>query len=152
LTSIEPDDVMPRLAALDPELQDRTAEALVEEFDRLARLALLLTGDQSRAEDAAAEAIARVWQRSEIIEIEQVRPYLRRKLINIVSKRRRRFFLEHRALERRPSNAEVVLDAAAIDRIDLSRALLLLPLDQRVVIALRYFEDLSEDTRLWVRF
>lgn len=124
-------------------VQERSPEALVQEFDSLARLAFLLSGDQSRAEDAAAEAIARVWQRSATTEIAELRPYLRRTLVNIVTRNRRRFWFEQKVIER-DGRAQVPLDSVAVDRMDINKALLLLPSDQRVVIGLRYFEDLSE--------
>jgi RNA polymerase sigma factor (sigma-70 family) len=105
-----------------------------------------LSGDQSRAEDAAAEAIARVWQRSATVEIEELRAYLRRTVVNIVTRNRRRFWFEQNATKKAETTAAYLLDTRAADRIDIGQALLLLPPDQRAVIALRYFEDLSEET------
>jgi RNA polymerase sigma factor (sigma-70 family) len=134
-----------RAHADSPQVGEESAASLVEEFDGLARLAWLLSGDQSRSEDAAAEAIARVWQRDAAAEIEQLRPYLRRTLINIVTRNRRRSSSEQRALESPARSGGGLLDSAAAERIDVHEALLLLPLDQRVVIALRYFEDWSEE-------
>lgn len=125
-------------------IRDRPAEALVEEFHRLTRLAFLLSGDQSRSEDAAAEAIARVWQRSATVEIEERRAYLRRTVVNLVSRNRRRFWVEQEAAENAQQVDVCLVDATVADRIDIGQALLLLPIDQRAVIALRYFEDLSE--------
>lgn len=133
-------------ATVEPQIRNRPSEALVEEFHSLTRLAFLLSGDQSRAEDAAAEAIARVWQRSATVEIEELRAYLRRTVVNIVTRNRRRFWFEQNATKKAETTAAYLLDTRAADRIDIGQALLLLPPDQRAVIALRYFEDLSEET------
>jgi DNA-directed RNA polymerase specialized sigma24 family protein len=69
----------------------------------------LLSGDQSRSEDAAAEAIARVWQRSATVEIEELRAYLRRTLINIVTRSRRRFRSEQQVSRYGDQAAEDIL-------------------------------------------
>jgi RNA polymerase sigma factor (sigma-70 family) len=109
-------------------------------------VAFLICRDQSRADDAAAEAIARVWQRSLAGGIEDVRPYLYRTLVNLVTKGRRQFRSEQRAFGRhaRFSTRSEIGEAVA-DRTDVGRALRTLSPEQRAVIVLRYFEGLSED-------
>jgi len=121
--------------------------ALRGEFHRLARLAFVLCGDAAKADDAAAEALARVWQRAQHGDIEQLRPYLRRTLVNVITRQRRRHSSEQRALSSTmpaPETEAERLDEAVANRTDLRRALQSLPADQRAVIALRYFEGLSE--------
>lgn len=125
-----------------------TDVALRGEFHRLARLAFVLCGDATRADDAAAEALARVWQRAQDGDIEQLRPYLRRTLVNVIARQRRRYSSEQRLLWTAmppPESESERLDEAVADRTDLRRALQSLPVEQRAVIALRYFEGLTED-------
>jgi RNA polymerase sigma factor (sigma-70 family) len=138
------------------ESTEKVADFLTrEELPRLARLAFLLCGDETRADDAAAEALARVWRRARSSEIEQIRPYLRRTLVNVLATNRRRFWSEQRALARLTDGGEGErIDEAVANRTDVRRALQSLPLDQRAVIVLRYFEQLSEEeiaTTLHVR-
>lgn len=120
--------------------------ALAAELRHLARLAFLICGDEARAQDAAAETIARVWQRSLRVGIEDVRPYTRRTLVNVLTTSRRRFWTE-RALFPRIASPSVIgePDDVIVRRIDVLEALQRLPIGQRAVIVLRYFEDLSED-------
>ena len=122
--------------------------ALRGEFHRLARLAFVLCGDAAKADDAAAEALARVWQRAQRGDIKQLRPYLRRTLVNVLSRQHRRHSSEQRALSGSAPPADVDaerLDETVAIRTDMRRALQSLPADQRAVIALRYFEGLTED-------
>jgi RNA polymerase sigma factor (sigma-70 family) len=109
-------------------------------------LAFLICGDDVRAQDAAAETIARVWQRSLRVGIEDVRPYMRRTLLNVVTTSKRRLWTE-RGLFPRIASASAIGGHAdvIVRRIDLLEALQRLPMGQRAVIVLRYFEDLSED-------
>jgi RNA polymerase sigma factor (sigma-70 family) len=123
-----------------------TEQLLIAEFPRLARLAFLLCGDQARADDAAADAIARVWERSREADIEHLKPYLQRTLVNLVARRSRRFWSEQRALERTvrlPASAGVG-DSVA-ERTDIGRAIQSLPRNQGAVIILRYYEGLTEE-------
>ncbi|MGH9169580.1 MAG: RNA polymerase sigma factor [Acidimicrobiales bacterium] len=131
----------------DPLLGGWSGAAVQAEFKRLARLAFLLRGDQARADDDAAEAIARVWQRLQRSGIEDVRPYLNRTLVNIVSKSRRRHASEQKTIARlgqRETGDAPELDDTVATRTDVGRALQALPLEQRSVIVLRYFAGLSE--------
>jgi RNA polymerase sigma factor (sigma-70 family) len=146
VSGIDPKGFATAPSAAGMKLRDLPAATLLDEFHALTRLAYLLSGDQSRSEDAAAEAIARVWQRSATVEIEELRAYLRRTLINIVTRSRRRFRSEQQVSRYGDQAAEdILLETAAAQRIDVGQALLLLPTDQRAVIVLRYYEDLSEE-------
>ena len=122
-----------------------TTGALVDEARRLFWLACLLCGDQSRAEDAVAEAIARVWRRGQSKPIEDVRPYLRRTLVNLLAREHRLRSSEARALVRHGTPGDVPeVSSQAVDYVTVQSALLGLPPDQRVVVGLRYFEGMSE--------
>ncbi len=115
------------------------------ELQRLGGLALLLCGNVADAEDAAAEAVARVLGGKGLDGIDQVGPYLRRTLVNLVARRARRRGYERRTLVRtRPVDSRRLLEDEVSDRSDLRRALDSLPIGQRAVVVLRYFDDLSE--------
>jgi len=111
----------------------------------LLRTAYLLTGDAMLAEDLLQTALVKTllaWQR--IRDRDQVDAYVRRVMVNTqVTWWRRRWRLELPAasLADRP-----VADASAeVDERDrLRRALAKLPVRQRTVVVLRYFDDLSE--------
>jgi len=129
---------------------DATAEQEFRDFvvsrsAALIRSAQLLTGDKALAEDAVQAALVRVygaWPR--IRRRDLVEAYARRAVHReVLSWRRRRQSTEVVA----PLPPDVaVLDAAAsiAERDAVQRALLQLPLRQRAVIVLRYFDDLSE--------
>lgn len=121
-----------------------TAE-VAGELRRLGELALLLCGNRTDAEDAAAEAVARVLGGRQLAGIEQVGPYLRRTLVNLLARRGRRLGYERRALARlgAPEDSRPVEDEVS-ERSDLRRALDSLSLEQRAVVVLRYFDDMSE--------
>ncbi|MDY7099598.1 MAG: SigE family RNA polymerase sigma factor [Actinomycetota bacterium] len=114
--------------------------------DALARLAYALCGDPQHAEDAVAEAFAKVYVQWRRGRVDDLAPYLRRAVINQVHARHRR-----RALERREERRHTV-DGRTHDRFDarvddhevLWDALATLPLSQRSVVVLRIVEDLSE--------
>lgn len=119
----------------------------------LLRLALMLTGDAHLAEDLVQSALAsafRHWRRVESADSPQA--YVRQILVR-----------EHLSWRRRRSSGEIVRDtgagppartngeAAGADRVgqlasrDAAWALLArLPRKQRAVLALRYYEDLSD--------
>jgi RNA polymerase sigma-70 factor (sigma-E family) len=115
-------------------------------YQGLARLAYVLCGDPHQAEDAVAEAFARVWPRWRDREIDNLGAYLRRAVINQVHGGLRRRVIEARH-ERHQSGVppDWSLDGQVSDRDLVWRALLQLPAGQRAVIALRYYEDRSED-------
>ncbi|MDC5696144.1 SigE family RNA polymerase sigma factor [Intrasporangium calvum] len=115
----------------------------------LARLAYLLTGDRDAAEDLLQNALAkcyRHWDR--VRSVEQPDAYVRRIMVNERNSRWRS------VLRRRESAGSHVLEildppapAAAVDRaesLDLWRHVQTLPAQQRAVVVLRYYEDLTE--------
>jgi DNA-directed RNA polymerase specialized sigma24 family protein len=70
------------------------------ESRRLFQVAYLLSGDRGRAEDAVAEAVARVWRRGLSKPVEDIRPYLRRTLVNLLAREHHRRGFEATALVR----------------------------------------------------
>jgi RNA polymerase sigma-70 factor (sigma-E family) len=111
------------------------------------RLAYLLTGDRTQAEDLAHEAFVRcVGRFAHLREREAFDGYLRRAIVNLHTSGLRRRRLEREWL-RREGPREARLSASIPDvagRETLWRALGLLPSRQRAALVLRYYEDLSE--------
>jgi RNA polymerase sigma-70 factor (sigma-E family) len=110
------------------------------------RLALRLTDDPQRAEDAVADALAKVWVQFRRGRVDAVGPYLRRAVVNQVTSSFRRRAVERRWLERRSGDdrGERELDAQAADEELFRAALAQLPERQRAAVVLRYWEDASE--------
>jgi RNA polymerase sigma-70 factor (sigma-E family) len=118
-----------------------------EQQERLLRLAYLISGDRGIAEDAVAEAFARVWPRWQSGQVKDPASYLRRVVVNELMRGGRRRALERRVAQQRSGDdrggravAEQVTDHEVV-----WGALLALPAPQRAVIVLRYFEDLSDE-------
>ena len=115
----------------------------------LARLAYLLTGDRDAAEDLLQNALAKCYRNWERVRgVEQPDAYVRRILINERNSRWRRI------VRRADSAGSHVLEVhdppappAAVDpaeSLDLWRHVQALPRQQRAVLVLRYYEDLTE--------
>jgi RNA polymerase sigma-70 factor (sigma-E family) len=115
-------------------------------LEPLLRFAWLLCGDRHQAEDAVAEAFARVfahWRRGHVSE---PYAYLRRAVLNEVTSRGRRRALEVREEWRRSGHgrADRALDDVVVERDAVVEALRQLPLRQRAVLVLRFYDDLAE--------
>jgi RNA polymerase sigma-70 factor (sigma-E family) len=109
------------------------------------RLAYLLVGDTDRAEDAVAEAFARIYPKWRRGKVTNFQAYLRRSVLNEVRDKGRRRFLERREEQRRrPEPSVDPGEDAATERQVLVRELNRLPMRQRAVVVLRYYEDFSE--------
>jgi RNA polymerase sigma-70 factor (sigma-E family) len=126
---------------------DPSFEAFVaDRSTALLRTAYLLTGDRGHAEDlvqAALLRMARHWARAR----ESPEAYARHVLVNLSRDRSRRLFRRPREapLPPDPDNLRAV-DAGydqVTERHAVVRALARLPIRQRQVIVLRFFEDLS---------
>ncbi|MBI2238035.1 MAG: SigE family RNA polymerase sigma factor, partial [Actinobacteria bacterium] len=110
------------------------------------RLAYVLTGDRVEAEDLVQEAFVRVVGRFRHLRVpDAFDAYLRRTMVNLHASRLRRRRVERTYLEgqrNRPAPADHMPDIGV--REELWQALQRLPARQRAAIALRYYEDLSE--------
>jgi RNA polymerase sigma-70 factor (sigma-E family) len=121
------------------------AELFAQHYLPALRLAALLEGDQTRAEDAVCDAFARVYGRLRRGGIDDPSAYLRRAVVNAVRGSWRR-----RQVERRHTNAFVsdvargAFESGVVERDAMWRALAQIPPGQRRVVVLRYYEDLSE--------
>lgn len=119
-------------------------DELADELARLTGIALLLCRDRALAEDLAAEAIARALRRTRDADIERLRPYLRHTLVNLVARDRRRKATESVATARSWSpSVHVEPGDVVVTRSEIRRALDSLPLDKRIVVVLRYFDDMT---------
>ena len=108
------------------------------------RLAYVLTGDASLAQDVAHEAFVRVGRKLfGLRSPEHAKAYLYRTTVNLCRSRFRRQKSERAAIKRLQGPPPVQPpDVAARD--ELWNALLTLPARQRSALFFRYYEDLSE--------
>ena len=107
-------------------------------------LARLLTGDWQRAEDLVQTALAKVWRRwPRVAATGDPHAYVRRVLINTATTAAQRRWSREYPTAAPPE--PVPADRAAADtdlRLALDRLLPMLPPRQRLVLVLRYYEDL----------
>jgi RNA polymerase sigma-70 factor (sigma-E family) len=127
--------------------RDRFSKAVAAHHQQLARLAFLLCNDRQQAEDAVAETYARVWPKYRRGAIDDLLPYLRRAVANQVRGGLRRRMLEQREADRRRVDwHDGVSPERSVDDAEIILpALEALPQNQRAVLVLRYYEDLSEE-------
>jgi len=122
-------------------------EAMVHaSVDRLFALATLMTRDPSLAEDAVQDAFARAWRDlPRLREVERIGGWLTRLTVNATYDvlRRRKHVSQALPLE----HASTVAGAATnpIDAIVLAEAFGRLPVEQRAVIVLHYYQGLPLD-------
>ena len=120
---------------------DEFQEFFETEFPRLYRLAYLLSGNVSHAEDLAQEAMTRTfgaWNR--IRDREHPAAYARTTLIN-----QWRSQLRRRKVERsHPAEASTLQEPSPDEHLALWLRILHLPSAQRAAIVLRYYEDRTE--------
>jgi len=124
----------------------RLAELYLRHSDGAVRLAYLLTGDSSLAEDLVQDAFVKLAGRfADLRDPGAFEAYLRKTVVNLARmhfrrKRVERAYLDRERREPRPSAA--LPDVAGYEQM--KRALLFLPHRQRAALVLRYYEDLSE--------
>jgi len=129
---------------------DQSFDVFVHEnVDDLVRMAYLMTWDESEAEDLVQECLLRVakhWPRVSAMEMPLA--YTRRILVNLALDDRVRRVRRHGELGLVVDPPLDVRAQAALEnvgvRAELVDALGLLPRQQRTVLGLRYFLDLSE--------
>ncbi|HEX2032055.1 MAG TPA: SigE family RNA polymerase sigma factor [Actinomycetota bacterium] len=109
------------------------------------RLAFLLTGDRSLAEDLVQEAFARLVGRlRHLRERHAFSAYLRRTIVNLATSHFRRQRVERAYLERVGPRREVETNPNSELDERMHGALLGLPNRQRAAIVLRFYQDLSD--------
>lgn len=108
------------------------------------RLAYLITGDRSLAEDLVQEAFVRMYGRFRDLRSADAFPwYLRRTVVNLANSHFRHQKVARSYVERegrRPADGAPDLGA----RQEMWESLLQLPERQRTAIVLRYYEDMTE--------
>lgn len=125
-------------------LDETTIRVFVnEQYPRLVAAIALVTGSRASAEDAAQEALARAWERSERGEtIASLPAWVTAVAFNLARSSLRRIVVERRLLPRlaiddRDPSAEQA------DRIALAAALRALPRRQREATVLHYYLGMS---------
>ncbi len=117
-----------------------------DDLPRLQRIARLLTGNADAADDLVAETLARALPKWRSGDVTDPSAYLRRVMINLMSRRWRRRALGHRrdhaALAWLPAATDDAEVVAERDRM--LRAVLALPPRRRAVVVLRFYDDLPE--------
>jgi RNA polymerase sigma-70 factor (sigma-E family) len=137
-------------AAERDDADDRTFSAFFEaHYQPALRLAALLTGNNGYAEDVVCDAFAKVYARWRRGGVDDVEAYLRRAVVNTLRSRWRRNALETRkdASVRTAAgtpHASAGFEHNVVERDAVWAALDRLPVGQRRVVVLRYYEDLSE--------
>lgn len=110
------------------------------------RLAYLMTGSQSAAEDIVQDAFVRLFARFRDHRApDRFDAYLRQTVVNLVRDRGRRAAVERRWLARAATEAAPEQAASDEGNDRVRRALAKLPVRQRAALVLRYLEDLSEE-------
>lgn len=112
-----------------------------QRYPALRRLAFLLCGDWHEAEDLVQDTLLRCQRRWGSIGAEDPHAYVRRALVNSVSSWRLRRRV-HLPLDETWAGHDEA--GAADDRLGLLEALRALPVPQRQVFVLRFYEHLSE--------
>lgn len=112
----------------------------------LGRLALLLTGNATAAEDLTGDVFLAVWRQwATISTIEAPVAYVRRMMVNTAASRVRRLTRERRWLTLMHSGeVEAIRDPDAAISVDVRAALMQIPVRRRACVVLRHAFDLSE--------
>jgi RNA polymerase sigma-70 factor (sigma-E family) len=119
---------------------DRLGEWFAAEYEPLLRFAYFLTGERAAAEDLVQETFVRLYRADRRIEEAGFRAYARRTMVNLRTSMFRRLAPERRALE-----AHLPQSQPAPEPTDhVWRAIMALPRQQRACVALRFYEDMTE--------
>jgi len=123
---------------------DSFGEFVAAALPGLLRFGHMLTGDPREAEDLVQEALVRSLRRWRSVQAGDPGPYVRRAMVNTHISRWRRWD----ARVRLGTPPDCSAKDPALDRTDdwdrLRRALAQLPVRQRTVLVLRYYEDLPD--------
>ncbi|MFC4104657.1 SigE family RNA polymerase sigma factor [Micromonospora zhanjiangensis] len=126
-------------------LEEEFREFVAARSAALLRTAYLLAGDWATAEDLLQTALTKTylaWKR--LGGIEAVEPYARRVLVNTATSWWRRRWHGERPTEVLPERSAPDQIEEQLERDALWRHVQTLPLRQRAVLVLRFYEDLSE--------
>ena len=120
---------------------ERLGEWFAAEYAPLLRFAYFLTGDGAAAEDLVQDAFVRLYRADRRIEEAGFRAYARRTIVNLNRSRFRRLLSERRATAR---DRDVESGTMSEPTDHVWRAILALPRGQRACVALRFYEDMTE--------
>lgn len=123
---------------------DSFGEFVAAALPGLLRFGHMLTGDPREAEDLVQEALARSLRRWRTVQASDAGPYVRRAMVNTHITRWRRWDARVRLGTTPDSSAEDPALRRTDDWDRLRRALAQLPVRQRTVLVLRYYEDLPD--------
>ena len=128
------------------ETRERFLRQAGRELDRAYRLGGLLLGDRADAEDATQEALLRAWKGlGSLRDPSGFQPWFDRILVNVCRDRLRRRarirFIPIDGAGPERTTADPFRDV--LDRDETTRALAILEPDERVVVVLRYWGDLT---------
>lgn len=117
-----------------------------EHRSALWRVAWLIVGDRDQADDVVSAAFTRSLKGWAERDVANPKAYLRRAVVNEASDGFRRAGRDRRWLTRRTGEGRGLraVDSHVAEGTDLAAALRRLPVDQRAVIVLRFWGDLSE--------
>lgn len=134
-------------AAVEQAPGGRLGELYLRHAPEAVRLAYVLTGDRSLAEDLVQDAFARLAGRfAHLRDPAAFDAYLRRTVVNLAYSYFRRRRVERAYLEREGSLVRPNAPAGDPEtRDEVWTALQRLPVRQRAAIALRFYEDLPDD-------
>ena len=113
-------------------------------YAALLRTAYLLGGDRATAEDLLQTALAKTYLAWRRIDPSAVEAYTRRVLVNTATSWWRRRWHGERPTEVFPEQAGVDAIGQAMDRQHLWQHVRALPVRQRAVLVLRFYEDQTE--------
>ena len=126
-------------------LEEEFRDFVAARSGALLRTAYLLAGDWASAEDLLQTSLTKTylaWLRHG--GIEAIEPYARRVLVNTATSWRRRRWHGERPTEHLPEQPGPDRHEETVERDLLWRHVRALPVRQRAVLVLRYYEDLSE--------
>lgn len=120
---------------------------VAEQQGPLLRFATVLSGDPHLADDLVAAVLSRAWERwGRIAAMDQPMAYVRRMIVNeFLSGHRRRSRLTSVADLNDYADSSADHTQAHAERGALASQLRALPAKQRATLALRFYEDMSDD-------
>jgi RNA polymerase sigma-70 factor (sigma-E family) len=123
--------------------EDDVASFVAARWQGLVRFGFMLTGDRAAGEDLVQEALLRCLPSWGRLDPQGVEAYVRKVMARLAWKARRHPLRMSWSSDH-PEPATVDIAEASSEESDLRRALGGLPAQQRVVLVLRYWQDLSE--------
>ena len=122
--------------------EDDVASFVAARWQGLVRFGFMLTGDRAAGEDLVQEALLRCLPSWGRLEPQGVEAYVRKVMARQAWKARRHPLRVTSLDQAEPATADIA-DSSS-EQSDLRQALQRLPRQQRVVLVLRYWQDLSE--------